>query len=74
MHPYPGNWVATGRAVVYFARAAHAFSLRNYMSALYNFKYYIFIFRSFGFSFTGIISYLHFCITVLPNVMYEIIL
>ena len=26
MHPCPGNWVAIGRAVVYSARAAHAFS------------------------------------------------
>ena len=26
MHPCPGNWVAIGRAVVYCARAAHAFS------------------------------------------------
>ena len=26
MHPYPGNWVAIGRAVVYYAWATHAFS------------------------------------------------
>ena len=26
MHPWPGNYVAIGRAVVYCARAAHAFS------------------------------------------------
>ena len=26
MHPCPGNWVAIGRAVVYYAQAAHAFS------------------------------------------------
>ena len=25
-HSIPGNWVASGRAVVYFVRAAHAFS------------------------------------------------
>ena len=26
MHPYPGNWVAIGRAVVYYALATRAFS------------------------------------------------
>ena len=26
MHPCPGDWVAIGRAVVYYARAAQAFS------------------------------------------------
>ena len=26
MHQYPENWVAIGHAVVYYARAAHAFS------------------------------------------------
>ena len=26
MHQYPGNWVATGLAVVYYAGAARAFS------------------------------------------------
>ena len=26
MHAYPGNWMAMGRAVVYFARAAHVSS------------------------------------------------
>ena len=26
IHPFPGNWVTTGHAVVYFARAAHAFN------------------------------------------------
>ena len=26
MHQCPGNWVAIGHAVVYYARAAHAFS------------------------------------------------
>ena len=26
MHPCPGNWVAIGHAVVYFAQADHAFS------------------------------------------------
>ena len=26
MHPCPGNWVAIGRAVVYYARVAHALS------------------------------------------------
>ena len=26
MHPCPENWVAIGRAVVYYARAAHSFS------------------------------------------------
>ena len=26
MHPCPGNWVAIGRAVVYYARADQAFS------------------------------------------------
>ena len=26
MHPCQGNWVAIGRTVVYYARAAHAFS------------------------------------------------
>ena len=26
MHPCPGNWIAIGRAVVYYARAAHSFS------------------------------------------------
>ena len=26
MHPYPGNWLAIGRAVVYYAWAARAFS------------------------------------------------
>ena len=26
MHPCPGNWVAIGHVVVYFARSAHAFS------------------------------------------------
>ena len=26
MHQCPGKWVAIGRAVVYYARAAHAFS------------------------------------------------
>ena len=26
MHSYPGNWVAIGHAVVYYARGAHAFS------------------------------------------------
>ena len=26
MYPCPGNWVAFGRAVVYYARASHAFS------------------------------------------------
>ena len=26
MHPCPGNWVAIGCAVVYYARDAHAFS------------------------------------------------
>ena len=26
MHPYPGNWVAIRRAVVYYAWAAHEFS------------------------------------------------
>ena len=26
MHPYPGNWVAIGRAVVYHARGDQAFS------------------------------------------------
>ena len=29
MHPCPGNWVEIGRAVVYYAWAAHAFSARN---------------------------------------------
>ena len=28
MHPCPGNWVAIGRAVVYYARAAQAFDAR----------------------------------------------
>ena len=27
MHPWPKHWVAIGRAVVYSARAAHAFSV-----------------------------------------------
>ena len=26
MHPCPGNWVAIGHAVVYYAQAAHTFS------------------------------------------------
>ena len=26
VHPYPGNWVAIGRAVVYYAWAARTFS------------------------------------------------
>ena len=26
IHPRPKNWVAIGRAVVYYARAAHTFS------------------------------------------------
>ena len=26
MHPYSGNWVSMGHAVVYYVRAAHAFS------------------------------------------------
>ena len=26
MHPYPGNWVAIGRAVVYYVWASHAFN------------------------------------------------
>ena len=26
MYPYPGRWVAIGRAVVYYASAAHEFS------------------------------------------------
>ena len=26
MHPWPGNWVAIGRSVVYYDRDAHAFS------------------------------------------------
>ena len=26
MHPYPGNWVAIGRAVVYYAWTAREFS------------------------------------------------
>ena len=28
MHPCPGNWVAIGRAVVYYARAAQALDAR----------------------------------------------
>ena len=27
MYPCPGNWVAIGRAILYYARAAHAFSV-----------------------------------------------
>ena len=26
MHSFPGNWVAVGRAVVYYARTGHALS------------------------------------------------
>ena len=26
MHPFIGNWMAIGRAVVYYAQAAHTFS------------------------------------------------
>ena len=26
VHPYPGTWLAIGRAVLYYARLAHAFS------------------------------------------------
>ena len=36
MHPCPGNWVAIGREVVYYARAANAFSAGQELnSALY---------------------------------------
>ena len=29
MHPYPGNWMAIGRAVVYYAWATRTFSGGN---------------------------------------------
>ena len=43
MHPCPGNLVAIGHAVVYYARAAHAFSagIKTIGTVLYQIKWLI---------------------------------
>ena len=40
MHTCPGNWVAIGRSVVYFARPARAFSAGKDITLKYHYIHY----------------------------------